>query len=574
LPTLAPRFLTPCALLILAACTDGPVAPPPVEVSCDSPTSVTLAPGEFKIVDPLAQGACVQLPAAAAGGAEHLYVALAAAGRETSTGVSVGYTLAAAPPEAATAAAAGTAHPSLSAAAADLPGARVFQAPTPADAFHARLRERERLISESPGAAITATLGAPPVLIPPAPGSQRTFKICATTDCVNFVNVTATALHVGRKAAIYLDNTVPAGGYTQADIDSVGNLFDDYLYPIDTTAFGRESDIDGNGVVAVLLTDQVNQLSASCNAAGSVILGYFFGADLEPSQNGSNAGEVFYGLVPDPGNSSCTITKAYAKIHLAPTFIHEFQHMISYNQHVLVRGGLSEDVWLNEALSHLAEQLGAMQIPDPLCTDDSGVHSCASQFLQSNIQNGYRYLRDVEATPLIETSQSTGALAERGANWLFIRWLVDQFSSDPLGTAFTRQLDATSALGSANVAQATGEPFPTLVTQWQLANYLDHLPGFTPASPRLQYRTIDLRATYAQLNQQLPATFPRVFPLVPDSTRTGTYRRTGTLRDGSGRHLRIIQAPSAAAVNLQLTDSTGAAVGSTAVPRIGIVRIR
>jgi hypothetical protein len=202
------------------------------------------------------------------------------------------------------------------------------------------------------------------------------------------------------------------------------------------------------------------------------------------------------------------------------------------------------------------------------------VHSCASQFLQSNIQNGYRYLRDVEATPLIETSQSTGALAERGANWLFIRWLVDQFSSDPLGTAFTRQLDATSALGSANVAQATGEPFPTLVTQWQLANYLDHLPGFTPASPRLQYRTIDLRATYAQLNQQLPATFPRVFPLVPDSTRTGTYRRTGTLRDGSGRHLRIIQAPSAAAVNLQLTDSTGAAVGSTAVPRIGIVRIR
>ena len=121
---------------------------------------------------------------------------------------------------------------------------------------------------------------------------------------------------------------------------------------------------------------------------------------------------------------------------------------------------------------------------------------------------------------------------------------------------------------------ATGEPFPTLVTQWQLANYLDHLPGFTPASPRLQYRTIDLRATYAQLNQQLPATFPRVFPLVPDSTRTGTYRRTGTLRDGSGRHLRIIQAPSAAAVNLQLTDSTGAAVGSTAVPRIGIVRIR
>jgi hypothetical protein len=133
---------------------------------------------------------------------------------------------------------------------------------------------------------------------------------------------------------------------------------------------------------------------------------------------------------------------------------------------------------------------------------------------------------------------------------------------------------ATSAVGSANVSQATGVPFPTLVSEWQLANYLDNLPGFTPADPRLQYRTWDLRATYATLNQQLPATFSRVYPLVPDSTRTGAYRRTGVLRDGSGRHLRVIQAGSAAAVDLQLADSTGSSLSTTAVPRIGVVRIR
>jgi hypothetical protein len=410
--------------------------------------------------------------------------------------------------------------------------------------------------------------------VPPAPGSQRTFKVCSTTDCTGFVSITATAQHVGRKAAVYLDNTVPTGGYLQADIDSVGNLFDDYLYPIDTTAFGRESDLDGNGVVVVLLTDQVNKLSGACNAAGSVILGYFFGVDLIPSQNGSNAGEIFYGLVPDPGNSSCTISKSYAKTHLAPTFIHEFQHMISFNQHAVVRGGLSEDTWLNEGLSHFAEELGARLIPDPLCTDDSGVHDCFSQFAQGDIQNGYRYLRDVEATPLVETSQSTGALAERGANWLFVRWLTDQFTTDTLGTDFTRRLVATSALGSANVAQTTGVPFPLLVSQWQLANYLDDLPGFFPASPRLQYRTWNLRATYVALNQQLPATFPRVYPLIPDSTRTGAYHRTGVLRDGSGRHLRVIQAGSAAAVDLQLSDTTGSSLSTTAVPRIGVVRIR
>jgi len=40
-------------------------------------------------------------------------------------------------------------------------------------------------------------------------------------------------------------------------------------------------------------------------------------------------------------------------------------------------------------------ELGARLIPNPLCTDDSGVHNCFSQFAQGDIQNGYRYLRDV-----------------------------------------------------------------------------------------------------------------------------------------------------------------------------------
>ena len=564
----------PLVLLLLAAaaagCTDGPTQPPPVTVSCENALAVSLAPGEFTVIDPAASGSCVQLPAAPAEGAEHLYVALSAAGRETSAGITAGYLLAGGAPGELTAS---VAEP-LSAAVADLPGAAAFQAATPAGAFHDRLRRRERSLAQS-GAAFSASLGAPTaVRAPPAPGSQRTFKVCSSTDCTGFVSVTATAQHVGRKAAVYLDNSVPAGGYSQADIDSVGNLFDDYLYPIDTTAFGRESDLDANGVVVVLLTDQVNQLSGACNSAGSVILGYFFGLDLLPSQSGSNAGEIFYGLVPDPGNSSCTISESYARTHLGPTFIHEFQHMISFNQHSLVRGGLSEDTWLNEGLSHFAEELGARLIPDAFCTDDAGAHNCFSQFAQGDIQNGYRYLRDVEATPLIETSQSTGALAERGANWLFVRWVTDQFTTDPLGTEFTRKLVATSALGSANVAQASGVPFPTLIAEWQLANYLDDLPGFVPAGSQLQYRTWDLRATYATLNQQLPATFPRVYPLIPDSTRTGVYRRTGVLRYGSGRHLRVIQAGSAAAVDLQLADSTGSTLNTTAVPRIAVVRIR
>ena len=72
--------------------------------------------------------------------------------------------------------------------------------------------------------------------------------------------------------------------------------------------------------------------------------------------------------MPDPGNRAATSRKSDAtNAFLPPTFIHEFQHMISFNQHVLVRGGTAEDTWLNEGLSHFAEELGGELMPDAVC---------------------------------------------------------------------------------------------------------------------------------------------------------------------------------------------------------------
>jgi hypothetical protein len=438
--------------------------------------------------------------------------------------------------------------------------------------FHRLLRARERVLSKY---AVPSFNRSPTAFsatsVPPQIGDQRTFKVCSTELCTGFVDVTATVRHVGPKGAIYLDDTVPVGGYTQTDINAVGALFDSYLYPIDTTSFGRESDLDNNGVVVVLLTDQVNKLSGNCNSAGSVILGYFFGNDLLPGQSGSNGGEVFYGLVPDPGNSTCTISRDFASELLAPTFIHEFQHMISFNQHVLVRGGFSEDTWLNEGLSHFAEELAGRQIPDALCHDQD----CFTQFASGDAGNAYRYLTDPEDHFLVEPGSSGGTLQERGANWLFVRWLVDHFGADVTGAAFTRSLVATNRLGAENVAATTGVPFSTLTPEWQLANYLDNLPGYVPGNGRLQYSSWNFRATFASFNQQAPGSFPRPYPLVPDSTRTGVYSRQGTLRAGSGPHVRIIQTANANPVTVQLTDGARNPIGSsTAAPRIAIARVR
>ena len=84
----------------------------------------------------------------------------------------------------------------------------------------------------------------------------------------------------GASIASLFDYLAPAHGLTQPDYDQLVDDFDTLMYAVDTTAFGRESDIDGNGVVVVLLTQHVNALSPDCNNTGRVILGYFFGADL------------------------------------------------------------------------------------------------------------------------------------------------------------------------------------------------------------------------------------------------------------------------------------------------------
>ena len=542
----------------------NPPPPPPPVGSCAAAVDVALQPGQHAVVNPSQGGGCIRLPAAGGEGAEYVYAAVATNGTETALGSSVTYRLTGASeaPSVEAAVAASPLPPQID------PALQAFRRPKTREAFHGLLRARERTLAQAPGAFFSLGSSGTSAVVPPTLGHERIFKVCETTSCNDFVDVEATARYVGPKGAIYVDKTVPLGGYTQADLNQVGFLFDNYLYPIDTTAFGRESDLDNNGVVVVLLTDQVNALSGDCNAEGSVILGYFYGSDLLPGQDGSNGGEVFYGLVPDPTNAECTISLSYAQEYLAPTFIHEFQHMISFNQHVLIRGGSSEDTWLNEGLSHLAEELGGRAIPDEHCNGD-----CFTQFVAGDAGNAYRYLRDVEAHFLIEPGSSGGTLEERGANWLFVRWLADHFGADQ--NALTRALVGTNRLGAANVAAVTGAPFAQLVPEWQLANYLDDLPGFAPANPRLQYPSWNFRTTFGAFNEQAPGSYPRPYPLVPDSTHTGAYSRQGTLRAGSGRHLRVIQAPLAHPVTLHLTDASSQTIGSSnAAPRIAIARIR
>ena len=555
------RSLFPLALgsCLTLACRDGTGPGDGPALTCTEASTEVLAVGEHRIIDPTQDEVCVRLPIAGTAGAEHLYVAVATAGQETEDGVSAPYLI--------TGSGIATAAPAPPSSSTALLSA--FQAPQSAAGFHRMLRRRERMLSEDPS-EIVFNNGriAPSNAPPPVLGEQRSFKVCTSRQCNAFVDALATAKAIGQRVAIFVDNDVPAGGYTDPELTEVGNLFDDYLYPIDTVAFGRESDVDDNGVVVVLLTHRVNQLSPDCGSTGSVVLGYFFGADLlprSPGNPGSNEAEIFYGLVPDPNNPDCRISAGFASSRLPATFIHEFQHMISFNQHVLVRRGSSEDTWLNEGLSHFAEELGGRQIPATKCPVSG---SCVQDFIQGDLENGFEYLAAPEDHFLIEPGSSSGELAERGANWLFVRWMVDHFAGDTLlGTDLTRRLVATRLTGSANVEAQTNTGFDVLVPEWQMTNYLDDLPAYQQVSSRLRYKTWNFRGAADSLGQG--------YPLVPDPTDGSAYSHSAVLRAGSGRHVLVTQAAGASAVDLRLTAPSGEEpVASATSPRIGLVRIR
>jgi hypothetical protein len=536
-----------------------PPPPPPPQCRTTGGQSVTLAVGAYQAIAPVASAGCLIFPGNGSLTDSAVYLVVPQLAIDSQGAVAPfllnGDTL----HTVAAVAASGTA-PTV---ARDL-GLR----------FHDLLRHEERTGWANLPVATQATR-APSVSQLPKPnvGDTRGFSVCATLTCSSFQLVTATAKTVSGHLALYVDNLAPANGLAQADYDSLGALFDARLYALDTTAFGRESDIDGNTVVAVLLTNVVNKLvtKAQCSQSGFVA-GFFFGADIDPafaSDPRFNHGEVFYSIVADPDSTlSCAHSVSQVKRLVPVTFVHEFQHMISYNQHVLIRGGEPQHTWLDEGMSHFAEELGGRSFLP-------GDPTTFSNYAIGNLFNAYGYL-DSSATHFLAFSAGIGSLAERGAAWLFVRYLADQFATDTTFAAvaaFTRTLEQTNLLGGADVAAATGQPFATVAEHWALANYVSDLPGFT-APPELQYVSWSFRVTYASLNSQRPTLFPKPYPLTPPATLAKAVSLAGTLRAGSGAFALALQAPSAPGFTLLFSGPNGTALPAALVPRLNVIRLK
>ncbi len=560
------------ALALVAACSsDGPVRPP-ADVECDGATIAVrnLDPGDGVTID----GAAIGCVALAGAGARYL-VAPQLTGPSLPYG---GYGFRLGDPEAI---AAGSGALRLAESAA-LPWLRSSD---PADAQHrldALLRDRERSLPRPSGRARTVRspvdAGRPDA--PQAADPLRTFSVLNSLDATpRFSAVAAALAFEGATVLLYLD-TVANAAFAPAELAALGQLLDGQLIPAMHGQFGRGSDIDANGRVVFLLTPTVNAMvtAAECATSGFV-RGFFYGHDLTSDAPTSNRGEVFYAYVPDPtGRWSCAHGKSDVLANLAPTFMHELQHMISFGEHAIARGGPSEEPWLNEGLSHIAEELGARvfeaRYPPPTGRSVATqiFPDSASPYITPNLLYSYRFLLNSGFYSLTTCAPGTFcSLSERGGAWLLLRYIADQ-----RGESVLRQLVETPLAGRANLEAVTGRSTAAWLGDFALAVSADSIEGRPRSSTSpLRFQSRNLRRLYKALFDAygLAGGVGRPFPIAPLELPASGSFVTGTIRPGTFATYRVTAGSGDAVLRLGLFGADAQPFAASAGAQLSILRL-
>ncbi len=421
----------------------------------------------------------------------------------------------------------------------------------------ALVRARTSLPSEARVLAQTAqtTCSASPSV-----GDRCTFNVYNVNDA--FTSVTAVVKAISTRAIVFQDTAAPAGGFSSTDYSSFAASFDDPIYATDVAVYGGPSDLDGNGKIIILFTPVVNSLTPP--GSDSYVAGFFFGCDLLTQQDcpGSNQAEIFYSLVPDP-------TGRYGIVHsttdvlqgVPPVLAHEFVHMINFNQRILVRGAQDDDdMWLSEALADEAEDtVGGVYM-------QRGDSQDASLFVAENYYDGFDYLQNPSETVLAQTN-GDGTLQERGAGWLFLKYLVGRYGGGVLAN-----LTQTTLSGTTNVAAATGAPWSSLFGDWSVALWADDAPDLASGvslDPRYTFATWNIWKALGQ------AALGGVFPLQPATLGFASFSNSGSLQPTSAAYYLISGASSTSTpLRLTLTNGQGTALADGSALSLAVMRVK
>ena len=392
--------------------------------------------------------------------------------------------------------------------------------------FEAELRNFERTRLPRPGGqrAGTGTAASANVLAPsgavnppPAVGTTVSFKVLtsagfggvSTTACAAnaYTTTLGTVKYVSTHAIVVSDVNSPPGGFTNADFKSIGDEFDQLIYPTDVGYFGTPTDIDNNGHIFIYYTPAVNKLTPAGTASKSgYVGGFFFAGDMYPPTSAgclsSNQGEIFYLLAPDPnGVNGNSFSTGFVRQITRGTVAHEFQHMInSGNRFVSPSVVNFEATWLDEGLAHFAEdavgraEAGFADNTAVGLTDINNLDTTITQafFLQNLARAKYYVERPDTTAAIVSHTKAAANLASRGAEWALVRYVADWFNTGGDPRTITRKLVAGPDTGTVNIVKATGVPMDTILAHVLVTLYADHRT-FTPAASPYNYKSYNFR---------------------------------------------------------------------------------
>jgi hypothetical protein len=583
---LAPRIrgasvpMVAAALALLSACSNGTEPKPP---TCDSANPLTLSAGEVRT--PLT-APCVFVSGGSSGGEFALVpfngdtvYAHSASLSFTTSNVSTVTT----PLQSRTFASA-----TLFSA---IPSANSTTMLQPSTEFDLRLRESERRVltplipaarswyrgRSAPGSAGTGL----------RPSFATSAAAWAVGDTVSLNTKTGTTLadacttpdiRRGRVVAITTNSIVvddinnPTGGYTDAEYLTVGMQFDT-VFTMDVAAFGQPTDIDSNGKIIMFFTRAVNELTPA--GSQSVVGGFFYGRDLFPKVDSpqlgpgsgcatSNVAEMFYLLVPDPNGvvNGNVRTKTFVSHLTVSTTAHEFQHLINASRRLYVNTAATdfEVVWLNEGLSHIAEELlfynqsaGLAPRMDIDSTRFLGSQKNVDAYNYDQQSNFGRFRSYLNKPSINSPYAPNDSLATRGATWSFLRYAADHRGSSD-GDTWQKLVNSTTT-GLTNLQNVFGSGLQAIFRDWAVANIADDVPG---SVAEWQHPSWNFRSVYTFI----PSV--KAYPLSTVTVGDGSPLSV-TLNGGGTAYVRFsVAAGKTGSVNWS-TQSTTATVAMSIV---------
>ena len=323
--------------------------------------------------------------------------------------------------------------------------------------------------------------------------------------CLSPIAITAEVKHIGTKGVWLEDVANPADGFSGADYQSLSDQLDNTIYDTDVAEFGVPTDLDGDGKIGIVVTQEVNKSSAS-------LLGFVSGSDLVPVAGcpASNEAELYYGKATDPaGSVGAAYSLADALADAPPLIAHEFVHIIQQGVRITA-GAPFLSKWETEGQATLGEEVVGHAIETNSAGQNydntvafgaggvSGIKWYEASFLDmgqyfgwdSSVGGGTTKVSNApeQCTWLDDNAVSDGSDPDRpclggrqpyGVPWSFLRWLNDHFAADFAGGEqdLQRAIVSGSNSGFANISAVIGEPISTLLAQWAAALYVDDRVG-------------------------------------------------------------------------------------------------